>query len=98
MTDLSQFTLACLPELILAIGALTLLLLGAFAGERATSTVSALAGAVLVGAAFAAALCPLGTLFNGAFVMDRTAAFSKVAIYIASAVAIGLTPSLDSGK
>ena len=90
MTDLSQFTLACLPELILAIGALALLLLGAFIGERSTSAVSALAGAVLVAAAFAAALCPLGTLFNGAFVMDRTAAFAKVAIYIASAVIIVL--------
>jgi len=46
MTDLSQFTLACLPELILAIGALTLLMLGAFVGERATAAV--LAGGVLV--------------------------------------------------
>jgi NADH-quinone oxidoreductase subunit N len=90
MTDLSQFTLACLPELILAIGAMILLVLGAFVGERSTASVSALAGAVLVAAAFAAALCPLGVLFNGAFVMDRTAAFAKVAIYIASAVVIVL--------
>jgi NADH-quinone oxidoreductase subunit N len=80
----------CLPELILALGAMVLLVLGAFLGERSTGTISALSGAVLIAAAFAAALGPQGTVFAGSFVMDQAAAYSKVAIYVASAVAIVL--------
>jgi NADH-quinone oxidoreductase subunit N len=90
MTDFSDIIRICLPELILGVGALALLVVGAFAGERSTRAVSALAGALLIAAAFAAALCPLGPVFNGAFVMDQTAAYSKVAIYVASAVAVVL--------
>jgi NADH-quinone oxidoreductase subunit N len=90
MTDLPTLIRICLPELILAIGALILLVIGAFAGERSTRAISALSGALLIAAAFAAALSPLNKVFNGAFVMDQTAVFSKVAIYIASAIAIVL--------
>lgn len=90
MTDIASNLPVFLPELILVLGALALLMLGAFAGEKATGAVSALCGGVLVVGAFAAALCPLGTLFDGGFVMDRAAAFSKVAIYLASAAAVVL--------
>ncbi|NEX94463.1 NADH-quinone oxidoreductase subunit NuoN [Caulobacter sp. 17J65-9] len=88
--DLPSALSLALPELILAIGAMAVLVFGAFRGERASGAVAVLAGAALVAAAFAAALGPLGVAFNGAFVMDRMAAYSKVAIYVASAFGIVL--------
>jgi NADH-quinone oxidoreductase subunit N len=90
MTDLHSALIVCLPELILALGALVLLLVGAYGGDRSTGAVSALSGVVLIAGAFAAALNPQGSAFHGAFVMDGAAAYSKVAIYLASAVAIVL--------
>jgi NADH-quinone oxidoreductase subunit N len=90
MTGIDSALLVCLPELILALGAMVLLMIGASLGERATGAVNALAGAVLIAAAFAAALGAQGTVFHGAFVMDQAAAFSKVAMYIAGAVAVVL--------
>jgi NADH-quinone oxidoreductase subunit N len=90
MIDLNSTVLICAPELILAIGAMVVLVLGAFLGERSTGAMSMLSGAVLIGAAFAAAFTPLGVAFNGVFVLDQTAVYSKVAIYVASAVAVVL--------
>ena len=90
MIDSLSAVAPAFPELILAVGALVLLVVGAFLGNRATGLITALSGAVLIFAAFAAALGPLGVLFNGAFVMDQMAVFAKVAIYIASAVALVL--------
>jgi len=88
--DLQSALHLALPELILAIGAMVVLLVGAYRGDRSSGAVAMLSGAVLVAAAIAAAVGPLGEAFNGTFVMDRMAAFSKVAIYAASAVAIVL--------
>jgi NADH-quinone oxidoreductase subunit N len=79
-----------LPELILAIGALLLLVIGAFRGDRATGFVSAGAAVVLVAGAAAAAWGPLGAAFSGGFVADQASAFAKVAIYLMSAVAVVL--------
>jgi NADH-quinone oxidoreductase subunit N len=90
MTDLSSALMICLPELILAGGAMIVLVFGAFAGQRSTGVSSMLSGAVLIAAAFAAALGPHGVVFHGAFVMDQMAAYSKVAIYVASAIAVVL--------
>ncbi len=88
--DLHSVLAIYAPELILAGGALVLLLLGVFLGEKRVGTISLLAGAVLILAGFAAALGPLGSAFGGSFVMDRLAAFSKVAIYGVSALAVVL--------
>jgi NADH-quinone oxidoreductase subunit N len=77
------------PELLLAAGAMILLVFGAFS-PRSTGAVSAGAVVVLLGAAFAAATHPLGVAFGGGLVVDAAAVFSKVAIYVASAVAIPL--------
>ena len=79
-----------LPELILAIGALALVVVGAVRGDRATGLVALLAGVVLLLAAAAACWGPLGAAFSGGFVEDEAAAFSKVAMYLMSAVAIVL--------
>jgi NADH-quinone oxidoreductase subunit N len=76
------------PELILALGALALLVLGAFRGDRSTSLVAALSGLVLLASAAAALMAPLGVAFHGGFVADEASRFAKVAIYLMSAVAI----------
>jgi NADH-quinone oxidoreductase subunit N len=77
-----------LPELLLAISALALLLVGALGGPRAATAVSVLSVLALVAAAGLAAISPTGTAFAGGFVSDSAAAFAKVAIYLASAVAV----------
>ena len=79
-----------LPEAILAVSALVLLIWGAFQGKANTAFVVASAAA-LVAAAVAAAVGPQGVAFNGVFAADGAAAFSKVAIYLASAVALPLS-------
>jgi NADH-quinone oxidoreductase subunit N len=79
-----------LPELILAIGAMVLLVFGAFRGDRATPAVSTGACLVLVAAAATACFGPLGTAFAGGFVADPISAFAKVAIYLMCAIAIVL--------
>ena len=87
MTSTSVLSLV-MPELILAVGALALLVVGAFGGDKATRTVSIGSGLVLIAAAVASGMGPLGVAFNGGFVADQASAFSKVAIYLMSAVAI----------
>ncbi|MEW5687588.1 MAG: NADH-quinone oxidoreductase subunit NuoN [Pseudomonadota bacterium] len=77
------------PELILAIGSLVLLVAGAFAPKQ-TAAVGGGAVLVLLAAAYAAATRPLGEAFAGGLVADSAAAFAKVAIYLASAIAIPL--------
>src|SRR4051812_29769407 len=77
------------PELILAIGALALLVFGAFA-PRLSTVVGWASVVLLAAAAYVAATQPLGSAFAGGLVFDAGAAFSKVAIYVASAVCIPL--------
>ena len=78
-----------LPELILAGAALLLLVVGAFQPRASGLLVLAAIGA-LVGAAVAAAVGPFGTAFAGVLIADAASTFAKVAIYLASAVAIPL--------
>lgn len=77
------------PQLILGVGALLLLVWGAFA-PRATTMLAGAAVVALLGAAFAAATGPTGRAFGGTLIADPASAFAQVAIYIASAVAIPL--------
>jgi NADH-quinone oxidoreductase subunit N len=86
--DFSSAVALALPEIILAGGALLLLLIGAFRGDKSTGLVSLASGGVLVAAAAAAAVGPLGSAFNGGFVADQAAAFAKVAMYLTTAVAM----------
>ena len=78
-----------LPELILAVSALLLLVVGVYA-QKSAPLVSALGVLALVGAAVAAAFGPFGHAFSGSFVADNLAAFAKVFIYGGSAIAIPL--------
>lgn len=88
MPDLSLALPLAASELTLTIGALVLLVLGAFLGEKSARLVSILSVALLVAGAAVAATAPLGVAFNGAFVADPLAVYGKVAIYLLSAVAV----------
>ncbi len=77
------------PQLILAIGALVLLVWGAFT-PKATAIIGAAGVLVLLAAAAAAATGPLGRGFAGGLIADDASAFAQVAIYVASAFAIPL--------
>jgi NADH-quinone oxidoreductase subunit N len=78
-----------LPQLILAVSALGLLVVGAFM-PRATQVVAGGAMLALIVAAGAAVVGPFGRAFAGGLVSDAATTFSEVAIYLASAVAIPL--------
>ena len=85
MHALPDFGLAA-PEILLAAGALVLLMLGAFgAGTRLINTLSTL---LLIVAAFAVAFSRDGVTFDGAFVVDGFARFLKILALIGSAAAI----------
>jgi NADH-quinone oxidoreductase subunit N len=87
-TELPQLA-SILPELILAVGALILLLIGVYAGERSAPTVNGLAVVILITAAVAVGFSGgEGTIFDGTFAVDAFARFMKVVTLIGSSVAI----------
>jgi len=93
--DFSMLT-PLLPELVLVVGAMALLMIGAFRGERAATAVNVLALFVLVAAgALLVWWIPAGRLvgFGGSFILDDFARFLKLLILIGSAAA--LLMSLD---
>ena len=90
MTDLSSALQVAAPEVALSVGALVLLMVGAFVGEKSARLVSGLSILLLAGAAVLAAVGPFGTAFMGAYVADPLAVYGKVAIFLCAAVAIVL--------
>jgi len=81
------------PEIVLAVGAMALLMLGVFVKdhEKATSFVAPLtAGLLIVAALVATFFVPAegGQAFSGAFVFDPLALFSKIAIFGSAAIAL----------
>lgn len=83
-----------LPELVLAAGAIVLMLVAAWGGQRSTRAVSIASVFVLVGAGIAL-IGPASsgaTAFGGMYRADAFAAYAKVLIYAASAVAIIIAP------
>src|SRR6202521_3401171 len=82
--------LPVLPEMVLAIGAMALLMFGVFRGERAVSIVNWVAIALLASVAMIVASLPPGRLtsFGGSFVLDDFARFMKVLALAGSAFAI----------
>jgi len=80
---------AILPELVLAAGAMALLMIGVFVGERSVRMVNFLAVVVLAVSAVAILLSQQdGAIWNGAFVIDGFAKFLKVTALVGSAVSI----------
>ena len=87
---MSGSLLLTLPEVILSFGALLLLMVAAFAGDRATQLISALA-VLLLAAAGVSLFGPAGSggsAFGGLYVADSFAAFAKLLIYGAAIVSI----------
>jgi NADH-quinone oxidoreductase subunit N len=82
--------LPALPEIALACGAMVLLLVGVFRGERSARLVSWLSVLVLIGILVLAARLGLDRRigFYGMFVTDAFALFMKTLVLIGSAVAI----------
>ncbi|RVD35322.1 NADH-quinone oxidoreductase subunit N, partial [Mesorhizobium sp. M4A.F.Ca.ET.020.02.1.1] len=77
------------PELILAIGALALLMVGAYSRTDSTATVNGLAVAILALAGFwVVSSSGQGTAYGSAFVQDSFARFMKVLALIGSAVTL----------
>ncbi len=82
--------LMTLPEIVLTLSSLVLLMVAAFFGDRVSRLVTWLAVATFVGAAFLipGITAPTGVAFDGLFVADNFAAFSKVLIYISAALSL----------
>ncbi|MES2059029.1 MAG: NADH-quinone oxidoreductase subunit NuoN [Pseudomonadota bacterium] len=92
--DYSASLLMTLPELVLGIGAIALMLVAAWGGQASTRAVSWTAVAILAGAGISL-MGPAssgGEAFYGLYRADAFAAFAKVLIYIAAAVAIIMAP------
>ena len=77
--------LPVIPELILVLGAMALLMLGVFRGDRATGAISGFAVLLLVVAGVLIALQPEGRVvaFGGSFVSDGFGRFLKLLSLIA---------------
>ncbi len=87
--DLSASLVLAAPELILAIGAMVLLMVGVFSGERANTTVTGLAVAILIVACgWMVLFAEDGVAFEGAFVNDPFARTMKVLTLIGSLVTL----------
>jgi NADH-quinone oxidoreductase subunit N len=82
-----------LPEIVMAAGALGMVLFGAIQGERSAKIMDALATALLVVVALLVLSLPEGraVTFNGSFVVDGFARFMKILTLIGAAAAIAMS-------
>ncbi len=82
-----------LPELVLAVGAMALLMVGAFRGVRTTGLISALSLVLLVIVGVLELTLPAGklTTFGGSFIVDDFARFLKILALIGSGAALVLS-------
>ena len=92
--DMASNFAMVLPEEVLSIGAILLMLVAAWGGAVSTRAVSIASVFVLVGAGIALAgpASGGGSAFGGLYRADSFAAFAKVLIYLATAVAIIMAP------
>ncbi|MGF9562256.1 NADH-quinone oxidoreductase subunit NuoN [Neorhizobium sp. JUb45] len=80
------------PEVLLAIGALALLMIGVFSGDRSSPLVTGLTIAVMIVALIMIIfVAPQGEAYNGAFMMDGFARFMKATALFGSIVALLMT-------
>jgi NADH-quinone oxidoreductase subunit N len=97
MNEASEFRdlLPALPEIVLAVGAMVLLMLGAFRGERSAGAMNWLAILLLIGAGAVVVWLPAGKLvaFGGSFIVDPFARFLKLLALTGSATAILMSTS-----
>lgn len=87
--ELSSSLVLATPELIIAVGAMVLLMIGVYSGERANATVTGLAVAILIGAgAWMLLFSGEGKAFGSAFIQDPFARFMKVLTLVGSVVTL----------
>jgi NADH-quinone oxidoreductase subunit N len=88
-----QAYLPILPELVLALAAMLLLMIGVGLGERSAALVNSMALLVLIGIAVLIVWLPAGrhVLFDGSFVVDDFARFLKLLALTGSAGALLLS-------
>ena len=90
--DLSLSLTLATPELILAAGALALLMIGVFSGERSSPTVTGLALALMIGAGgWMLLFTEDGLGFGGAFVSDPFARFMKLLTLVGSIATLAMS-------
>jgi NADH-quinone oxidoreductase subunit N len=95
-SDLSSFaSLApAYPELLLAIGAVVLLVGGVFFSKDRSAGISVLSLLLLVAVGVMTVMAPTdGVLFNGGFIVDAFARYMKVLVLAGSALALVLSTS-----
>ena len=82
--------LLTLPEVLLSVSAIALLMVAAFAGDKAAKLATWLAVLAFIGAGLVVpgVTNAGGIAFDGLFIADSFAAFSKILIYVAAAVAM----------
>jgi NADH-quinone oxidoreductase subunit N len=81
-----------MPEIILAVGALALLMIGVFSGDKSAPTVTGLAVALIIVAGLWLVLMPgEGEAYGGAFLLDPFGRFMKVVALIGSVTAMIMT-------
>src|SRR6516165_404265 len=82
-----------LPELVLAVGAMALLMLGAFRGQGATRLMTGLAVLLLIVTGILELMLPAGrlTTFGGSFIVDDFARFLKILALIGSVATLLLS-------
>src|SRR3954453_8062954 len=87
-----------LPELVLAVGAMALLMLGAYRGQETTKTVTTLAVLLLIVVGVLEYMLPAGkhVTFGGSFIVDDFARFMKILALIGSAVTLVLSTEFVS--
>jgi NADH-quinone oxidoreductase subunit N len=85
--------LPVLPELVLAAGALVLLMVGAYGGQRMTALVTSLAVGLLIVVGGLELMLPAGklTTFGGSFIVDDFARFLKILAMVGSAATLILS-------
>ncbi|MBB3998763.1 NADH-quinone oxidoreductase subunit NuoN [Aureimonas pseudogalii] len=94
----SQFVAQSLPivgpELIMAVGAMLLLMFGTFRGPGSGGTVSALAVGLMLFAAFwLVFVAPGGVAFGGSVILDPFARFMKTLVLVSAAAALLMSGS-----
>jgi NADH-quinone oxidoreductase subunit N len=77
-----------LPEVILAVGAMALLLVGAVRGDKSAGTLTILSVVLIAASAYVTMVTGDGRAFHGAFVMDSFARFTKAVILWSSAACV----------
>ncbi|QBK30420.1 NADH-quinone oxidoreductase subunit NuoN [Roseitalea porphyridii] len=88
--DLAQSLVIAAPELIIAVGAMALLMVGVFVHkDRANAIVTSLTVALLVAAlGWMVFFTPTGPAFGGAYVHDAFSLFMKTLVLVGSTVAL----------